>query len=116
MNKEIMNEVGGHESPSPITKIISLNKLMRLQHFERDELKVSDFCFEEADNRINDDYAIKLSQNRQFDRYHYRDMNERAAQLEEKKYNFDFRENPNFNPELRNPEEKCKEIVLNFSD
>jgi hypothetical protein len=44
MNKEIMDEdLGGVENPPPVTDKMSLNKLMRIQDFNRDELNVSDF-------------------------------------------------------------------------
>ena len=48
MNKEIMNEEVA-ETPRPVINNLSLNKLMRIQDIDRDELNISDFSFEEDD-------------------------------------------------------------------
>jgi hypothetical protein len=104
MNKEIMNEVlGGVERAPPIINDMSLNKLMRIQDFDRDELNASNFSIEDADSIIYEN-LIELSQNLKFDRFCDLEMKERAAQLEEKKYNFYFREYLNNNHEFSNPE------------
>ena len=60
MNKEIMDELEEAEK--------SLNKLMRLQHFGRNELNLSNFSIEEDDRVINQSPA-EFSQNHQCDRF-----------------------------------------------
>jgi hypothetical protein len=116
MNKEIMGEeLGGAERPPPIINNMSLNKLMRIQDFDRDELNASNFSIEDADSIIYEN-LIELSQNLQCDRFCDLEMKERAAQLKEKKNNIDFREYLKNNHEFSNPESQCKEIVLCLSD
>jgi hypothetical protein len=104
MNKEIMGEeLEGAESPPLITDNMSLNKLMRIQDFDRNELNASNFSIEDADSIIYEN-LIELSQNLKFDRFCDLEMKERAAQLEEKKNNIDFREYLNNNHEFSNPQ------------